>query len=65
MNPFLLYIAASILFIMVIHFAVGISKEFDTWFMVGIFALGLSIGWALDSYPTGYVFAVIFTFLFW
>ncbi|MEI7653193.1 MAG: hypothetical protein WCJ70_02855 [bacterium] len=65
MDPLLLYIAASVLFIMVIHFAVGISKEFDTWIMTGIFVLGGVLGWYFEGYAIGFVFAVVFTFLFW
>lgn len=65
MDPLLLYIIASIFYIMVIHFAVKVKKQFDGWFFMGTFVLGGFFGWVLDSYPTGFIFAVIFTFLFW
>ena len=65
MPPLYLYIAGTILYFMVIHFAVGISKQFDGWFVFGIFILGGFLGYMLESYITGFVFAVIFTFLFW
>lgn len=65
MNPLLMYIGGSILFMVVIHFMVGIEKGSNTWIMGGIFLLGGAIGWALDSYISGFVFAVVFNFLFW
>lgn len=61
----LYYIAGSALFIMVIHFAIHIKREFSVWIMLGIFVLGGFFGSVLDSYITGFLFAMVFTFLFW
>jgi len=61
----LFYIVGSGLFIMVIHFAIHIRREFSIWIMYGIFFLGGVFGYMLDSMITGFLFAMVFTFLFW
>lgn len=60
-----LYIVASAVYIMVMHFAVGIKTEFNVWFMTGFFVLGGAIGMWLHSYETGFIGAVILTLLFY
>lgn len=59
------YIVGSSLFIMAIHFAIHIRREFSIWVMIGIFFIGGVIGYMLDSMITGFLFAMVFTFLFW
>ena len=59
------YIVGSGLFIMVIHFAIHIKSDFSIWTMFGVFALGGVFGYFLDSMITGFLFAMIFTFIFW
>lgn len=55
----LLYIFLSIVYLMVVHFAVGISEDFNNWIQILIFVFGAVIGWYMDSYITGYVIAVV------
>lgn len=62
---FFFYILFSALYMMVIHFALAIKKEFNLWLMGGFFVLGGVIGWFLHTYTTGFVIAVILSLLFW
>lgn len=59
------YIVGSGIFIMWVHFAIHIRREFSIWVMLGIFVLGGVIGYQLDSMIVGFLFAMVFTFLFW
>ncbi len=59
------YIVGSGIFIMWIHFAIHIRREFSIWVMLGIFVLGGVIGYLLGSMIVGFLFAMVFTFLFW
>lgn len=65
MDGVIYYIGATLLYIMVIHFAMGIRKEFDVGFMVTIFVIGFAIGSYLQALEAGFVFAVVFTLLFY
>lgn len=65
MIPLLFYIAACIFFVMLMHFAVGTSKEFDLFLMVGVFVFGGVIGWFFQAYELGFIFAVITSLLLW
>ncbi len=65
MIPLLAYILACGIYIMLMHFAVGIRKEFDVFLMAGIFVLGGVIGWYFQAYELGFVFAVIASLLLW
>ncbi len=60
-----LYTIASIVFIMWIHFAIHIRREFALWAMAGVFVVGGCVGYFLDNMAVGFVFAVVCTFLFW
>lgn len=59
------YIAGSALYVMVIHFAMHVKREFSIMIMGAIFVFGGVIGGYLDSYLTGFIFAAAFTLLFW
>lgn len=59
------YIVGVFIYIMVIHFAMGIRKEFDIWLTLGLFALGGAVGYFLDSLLIGFIFAAVMNFLFW
>ncbi len=61
----LLYIAISAVYIMVVHFAIGIKKQFNLLLMGGFFVLGAAMGWWMHSYETGLVLAVILSLIFW
>ena len=54
-----LYILLSVTYIMAIHFAFGIANQFNDWVQVAMFVIGGVLGWYLDSYLTGFTFAVV------
>lgn len=54
-----LFIFLSIAYIMSIHFAFGIANQFNDWAQLWMFVIGGFLGWYLDSYITGFVFAVV------
>lgn len=64
-SQIVLYLAGSALFVMWIHFAIHIKREFSVWVMIGIFVLGGIIGYLMESMVVGFLFAMIVTFLFW
>jgi len=41
------FIIASLVYIMMIHFAIAIKNEFNVFLMVGYFLIGGVIGWQL------------------
>lgn len=59
------YIVGSGIFIMWVHFAIHIRREFSIWVMLGVFVLGGVIGYLLNSMIVGFLSAMVFTFLFW
>lgn len=60
----MVYIAFSAVYIMFIHFAVGIKSEFSILWMIGYFVLGGVIGGWLNTYEGGFVFSIIMSLLF-
>lgn len=60
-----LYIVMSVVYLMVIHFAVTIGNEFNLWFMLVFFILGGIVGWWIGSWMGGFALAVILSLLFW
>lgn len=60
-----LYIVMSVVYLMVIHFAVAIGNEFNLWFMSTFFVLGAVVGWWMGSWMGGFALAVILSLLFW
>ncbi len=60
-----LYIIFSTVYVMVIHFAVAIRKQFDLFLMIGLFVLGGVIGWQMKAYELGFVFAMVASLVFW
>jgi len=60
-----LYCIFSLFYIMVIHFAIAVRKEFNLFLMTGIFVLGGILGMYLGAYEVGLVGAVILSLLFW
>jgi hypothetical protein len=63
MDGALYYIGATLLYVMVIHFAMGIRKEFDVGLMITVFVIGFFIGVYLRALEAGFVFAVVTTLL--
>lgn len=61
----LFYVIGSGLFIMWIHFAIHIRREFSIWIMAGVFLLGGFFGYFLGNMMVGFVFAMVCTFLLW
>jgi len=59
------YIVISIVYIITMHLAVKSSRGFQNVQTVTLFIIGGLLGWALDSYLTGFVFAMIMHLMFW
>jgi hypothetical protein len=59
------YIFLSIFYILTMHMALATTREFQFMLNIAMFILGGILGWALDSYITGFVFAVVMHFIFW
>jgi len=60
-----LYILFSAVYIMVIHFAMAIRKQFDLFQVISAFVLGGIIGAAMESYEMGFVAGVVLSLLIW
>lgn len=59
------FIVISVVYIMVIHFAIQIRDWFDTFSMIGLFILGGVFGWYMQSYDAGLVFGIVTSLIFW
>lgn len=59
------YIALSITYLLTMHMALATTREFQMFINLGLFILGGVIGWAVDSFITGFVFAMVMHFIFW
>jgi len=62
---FVLYSVIATVYIMVIHFALSIKKEFYLFLMIGCFALGAVVGWWYQSWETGLILAIILSLIFY
>lgn len=62
---FFLYIFFAAVYIMTIHLAIAIGDQFNIFLMAGLFVLGAVIGFFLQSYELGFVFAMISSLVFW
>lgn len=60
----ILYIIFSAVYIMFIHFAVGIKDEFKIFGMLGYFIAGGLIGAWFHNYEAGFIFGVILSLIF-
>ncbi len=47
------------------HLALSATREFQHFINIGLFVLGGIIGYSVDSYITGFVFAAVMHFIFW
>ena len=61
----IMYIIASAVYIMLIHFAIAITKEFKIFLMVSLFVLGGVIGLFMHSLQAGFILSVILTLFLW
>ncbi len=61
----IMYIIASTVYIMLIHFAIAITKEFKIFLMVSLFVLGGVIGIFMHSLQVGFIISVILTLFLW
>lgn len=60
-----MYAVFSLFYIIVIHFAIAVHKEFNLFLMTGIFVLAGALGFYLGSYEMSLAGAVILSLLFW
>ncbi|QQS44602.1 hypothetical protein IPM65_03315 [Candidatus Roizmanbacteria bacterium] len=59
------YIFLSIVYLLTMHLALSTTREFHFFQAISLFSLGGFIGSSLDSYITGFVFAVVMHLMFW
>lgn len=59
------FIIASFVYIMMIHFAIAIKDEFNVFLMIGYFIIGGVVGWQLKSYEAGFTLSVVLSLLLW
>lgn len=59
------YIVFSLTYLLFMHMALATTREFQMFVNIGLFSLGATIGGAMDSYITGFIFAVVMHFIFW
>lgn len=55
----------SLVYIMVIHFALGIKSQFNLFLMTGAFIAGGVVGWYTDSYMAGFFGAIVLSLVLW
>lgn len=61
----LTYVVISAVYIMIMHFAVGIGDEFKLFIMIGIFIIGAAMGAYINTYEFGFAAAVLLTLITW
>jgi len=49
------YIAISFIYVMIMHFAVGMRGEFNLYRFSGIFVITGILGWIINSFETGFI----------
>ncbi len=59
------FIAASFIYIMVIHFAFGIKKEFDLFQLALCFVIAGAFGYYLQSFAVAFILGIFFSLLFY
>jgi lipoprotein signal peptidase len=59
------YILLSITYLLTMHLALSTTREFHFFQAISLFILGGTIGRVMDSYITGFVFAMVMHFMFW
>lgn len=61
----LTYAIISIVYIMIMQFAVGINEEFNRFIMIGTFIIGAAMGAYINSYEFGLGAAIILSLILW
>jgi len=59
------YIAISFIYVMIMHFAVGMRGEFNLYRFSGIFVITGILGWIINSFETGFILGIIISLIFW
>ena len=59
-----LFIVFSTIYIMIVHFAFDINDEFNLFLMIGLFFLGGTVGYLVNSYEMGFGGAIILSLVF-
>ena len=60
-----IYIVLSIFYIVMIPMMMSTSLDFQLAETIALFTIGGFIGYAMDSYLVGFLFAAIMHFMFW
>lgn len=64
-EDYIFYIVFAAVYIMTIHFAIAISKEFKIHLMVACFVLGFVVGYFMKSLTVGFVVAIVLSLFLW
>jgi len=59
------YIVMAITYTLTMHLALSTTREFHFGLYITFFVLGGVLGYHLDSYITGFVFAMVMHLIFW
>jgi len=59
------YIMLSLAYLLTMHMALSQTREFQFMLNIAMFIIGGFLGGILDSYITGFVFAMVMHFIFW
>ncbi len=59
------YSVFTFFYIMIIHFAIGISNEFKLFLMIGLFIVGAVLGAGVHSYPAAFIGVMIVSWMLW
>jgi len=59
------FIIIAVVYIMVMHFAIGINNDFNLFLMIGIFVLAGALGMYLHTYEFALAAGFILTLIFW
>ncbi len=59
------YIALSLGYLLFMHMALATTREFQAFINIALFIFGGVIGYLMDSYLVGFVFAAVMHFIFW
>lgn len=62
---FFIYTVLATVYIMVVHFAFSVKKEFYLFLMIAGFVFGGLVGWWFNSWEMGLVISIIFSLIFY
>ena len=63
-DPFF-YIVISFIYVMIMHFAVGMRGQFNLFRYSSIFVITGILGWIINSFEAGFILGIIISLLFW